>query len=190
MHPRSGMIDLIDKGASAYCKLLELLIVVLLVAMVVMVFGNVVLRYVFNSGITVSEELSRWAFVWMTFLGAIVAVKDGGHLGTDLLIGRLGPTGKKVCLALAESLMLYCCWLIFSGSLVQTRINLDVQAPVTGWSLAWVSGIGIVFAVSAAVLHANKLLSLATGRLSDDELVTVQESEELAGIKAHAGDRP
>jgi len=88
------MNDWIDKGASAYCKLLEALLVLVLVAMVVMVFGNVVLRYAFNSGITASEELSRWAFVWMTVLGAIVAVKDNRHLGTHLLIGRLGPSGK------------------------------------------------------------------------------------------------
>ena len=91
----------IDKATTAYCKLLELLLVALLAVMVVMVFGNVVLRYGFNSGITVSEELSRWAFVWMTFLGAIIAIKDNGHLGTDMLVGRLGPTGKKVCLAVS-----------------------------------------------------------------------------------------
>ena len=91
-----------------YCRLLEWLIVFALGVMVVLVFSNVVLRYVFNSGITLSEELSRWAFVWMTFLGAIVAVKEGGHLGTDILVGRLGTTGKKLCLALAEGLMLYC----------------------------------------------------------------------------------
>ena len=181
------MTDWIERGASAYCKLLEGLIVALLVSMVVMVFGNVVLRYAFNSGITVSEELSRWAFVWMTFLGAIVALKERGHLGTDLLIGRLGRRGKQVCLALAETLMLYCCWLIFAGSLAQTRINLGVEAPVTGWSLAWVSGIGTVFAVSAALLHGLKLLRLATGRLSDDELVGVQESEDLARAQTDGG---
>ena len=183
------MTDWIDKGASAYCTLLELLLVLLLAAMVVMVFGNVVLRYAFNSGITVSEELSRWAFVWMTFLGAIVAVKEGGHLGTDMLVGRLGPTGKKICLGLAETLMLYCCWLIFSGSLAQTRINFDVEAPVSGWSLAWVSGIGLVFAVSAAAFHLLKLGHLLAGRLADDELVTVQESEDLAQLKDAAGDK-
>ena len=44
--------------------------------MVVLVFGNVVLRYVFNSGIAVSEELSRWLMVWLTFLGAIVALRE------------------------------------------------------------------------------------------------------------------
>jgi TRAP-type transport system small permease protein len=172
------MNDAIDKAIAAYCKLLELLLVALLAAMVVMVFGNVVLRYGFNSGITVSEELSRWAFVWMTFLGAIVAIKENGHLGTDMLISRLGPTGKKICLALAESAMVYCTWLIFSGSLAQTKINLEVEAPVSGWSLAWVTSAGLVFAVSAAVLHLLKLGKLLTGRLADDELVTVQESED------------
>jgi TRAP-type C4-dicarboxylate transport system permease small subunit len=169
----------IDKATAAYCRLLETLLVALMAAMVVMVFGNVVLRYGFNSGITVSEELSRWAFVWMTFLGAIIAVKEGGHLGTDMLVGRLGPTGKKVCLAIAESLMLYCVWLIFSGSLAQTRINADVEAPVSGWSMAWLSVAGVVFAVSAGLFHALKLGRLLTGRLRDDELVTIKESEDV-----------
>lgn len=177
------MTDWIDKGASAYCKLLEFVLVALLAAMVVMVFGNVVLRYAFNSGITVSEELSRWAFVWMGFLGAIIAVKEGGHLGTDMLIGRLGRTGKKICLGLAETLMLYCCWLIYSGSLAQTRINWDVEAPVSGWSMAWLSGIGVVFAVSAGLFHALKLGRLLTGQLKDDELVAIQESEDLAALE-------
>lgn len=183
------MTDWIDKGASAYCKLLEVLLVVLLAAMVIMVFGNVVLRYAFNSGITESEELSRWAFIWMTFLGAIVAIREGGHLGTDMLVGRFGPTGKKICLGIAETLMLYTCWLIFSGSLDQTRINLDVEAPVSGWSMAWVSGVGLVFAVSAAVFHLLKLGRLLTGRLSSHELVTVQESEDRAKVQGDAGDK-
>jgi len=176
----------IDKATGAYCRLLEALLVALMAAMVVMVFGNVVLRYAFNSGITVSEELSRWAFVWLTFLGAVIAVKENGHLGTDLLIGRLGPTGKKVCLALAETLMIYTAWLIFSGSLAQTRINLDVEAPVSGWSMGIVYASGVVFAVSAGLLHLIKLGRLLTGQLKDDELVIVQESEDLAALDAAA----
>mgnify|MGYP003460242596 CR=1 FL=1 len=179
-------MEWLDKATAAYCKLLELLLVLLLAAMVLMVFGNVVLRYGFNSGITFSEELSRWAFVWMTFLGAIVALKDNGHLGTDMLVGRLGPTGKKVCLAIAETGMLYCTWLIFSGSLAQTRISWDVEAPVTGWSMAMLPIAGLVFAVSAALFHLLKLGRLVTGKLREDELVTVQESEDLAHIKQDA----
>jgi TRAP-type transport system small permease protein len=179
----------LDRLLNGYCRLIEWAIVLALGVMVVLVFGNVVLRYGFNSGITVSEEISRWAFVWMTFLGAIVAVKEGGHLGTDMLIGRLGIRGKKICLALAEGLMLYCCWLIFDGSLAQTKINLDVEAPVTGWSMGWISGIGVVFAVSAALFHLHKLGRLLSGKLSEAELIGVQESEDLAQLEAGSGDK-
>ena len=75
--------------------LLKGLIALCLAVMVVLVFGNVVLRYAFNLGITVSEELSRWLFVWMTFLGAIIAMREHGHLGVDMLVSRLPPWGKK-----------------------------------------------------------------------------------------------
>ncbi len=140
-----------------YCRLLEWAIVLLLALMVVLVFGNVVLRYVANSGITVSEELSRWLFVWMTFLGAIIAVKEHGHLGTDMLVSKLGPKGKRVCLVIGQALMLYATWLLFSGSLSQARINWDVEAPVTGLSVAIFYSAGIVFAVSAGLLLAREM---------------------------------
>ena len=52
--------SIVDKAFSA----LEAVLVFVLGAMVVMVFANVVLRYGFGSGITVSEEISRFLFVW------------------------------------------------------------------------------------------------------------------------------
>jgi TRAP-type C4-dicarboxylate transport system permease small subunit len=97
------------------CRVLSFVMVIFLAAMVVMVFGNVVLRYAFNSGITVSEELSRWLFVWMTFLGALVALRTHHHLGTDSLVARLPVAGKKICLGASHLLMLYLCWLMFQG---------------------------------------------------------------------------
>jgi len=166
-----------------YCRLLEWAIVLMLALMVLLVFGNVVLRYAANSGITVSEELSRWLFVWMTFLGAIIAVKEHAHLGTDMLVSRLGPTGKKVCLALGQVLMLYTTWLLFSGSLAQARINLDVEAPVSGLSVGIFYGAGVVFAVSTALLLLRELWRTVSGQLRDDELVMVQESEDLAQVE-------
>jgi TRAP-type C4-dicarboxylate transport system permease small subunit len=156
-----------------YCRLLEGAIAAALALMVVLVFGNVVLRYAFNSGVTVSEEMSRWLFVWMTFLGAVVAMKEHAHLGTDVLVSRLGVTGKKVCLVAGHGLMLYACWLVFAGSLAQTRINWDVQAPVSGASVALFYSTGMVFAVSAAVLLVRELARVITGRASEKDLQTV-----------------
>ena len=140
------------------CRLLEVVIALLLAAMVLLVFGNVVLRYGFNSGITVSEELSRWLFVWMTFLGAVVALHKHAHLGTDVVVSRLGPTGRRVCLVAGRVLMLYATWLLFWGSLAQTRINWDVSAPVTGASVALFYSAGVVFSVAAGILLVRDLV--------------------------------
>lgn len=153
-----------DRLIDGYCRLLKATIALLLAVMVLLVFGNVVLRYGFNSGITVSEELSRWLFVWMIFLGAVVALKEHLHLGTDVLIARLGPVGRRACLIATQALMLYVTWLLFSGSLAQARINWDVKAPVTGLSVAYFYGAGLFFAVSAGLLLARELFQTLRGR--------------------------
>ena len=111
---------MLNRWIDLYCRALGALMVLCLTLMVLMVFTNVVLRYAFNSGINVSEELSRWLFVWMTFMGAVVALRQRGHLGTDMLVARLSVRGKRAVLGLAYVLMLFCCWLVFQGSWAQT----------------------------------------------------------------------
>lgn len=165
------------------CKGLEGLIALALATMVVLVFGNVVLRYGFNTGITVSEELSRWLFIWATFLGAVVALRERGHLGVDMVVARLPVWGKRACLVLGHALMLFIVVLLFQGSLEQTRINWDVTAPTTGWSMAWVAGASVVFSVLAGGLLLLDLVRVLAGRLREDELVMVQESEEATQLR-------
>jgi len=172
------------KVLDGFCRVLELLMTAALAVMVVLVFGNVVLRYGFNSGITVSEEVSRWLFVWLTFLGAIVAMREHAHLGSDMLVSRLPVIGKKICLVVGHLLMLYIAWLLFSGALAQARINLDVQAPVTGASMATLYSAGIVFAVAAALFLVHELWLVLTGQLSEKDLVMVRESEEQEELEA------
>ena len=166
------------KIVTGVSRLIEHIIAILLVLMVVLVFSNVILRYGFNSGITVSEELSRWFFVWMIFLGAVVAIKERAHLGTDMLVSRLPAFGKKFCLVLTYSLMIYITALFLKGSWDQSMINLDVEAPVTGASVAWFYGSGIVFSVLTEVLLFAELYRVLAGKMSEEELVMVKESEE------------
>ena len=161
-----------------YCRLLEGVIAACLAAMVLLVFGNVVLRYMFNSGIPVSEEISRWLFVWLTFLGGIVALREHAHLGTEILVARLNATGKKACLLTAYALMLMICWMLFRGTLEQTKINWDVSAPSSGLSMAWFYAVGLVFSVSAAGVLLNDLFKVVTGRVGDAELIMIKESED------------
>ncbi|MFT4190125.1 MAG: TRAP transporter small permease [Comamonas sp.] len=161
-----------------YSKALDALTAALLLVMVVLVFGNVVLRYGFNSGWTVSEEVSRWAFIWVVFLGAVVGMHHRGHLGTDMLISRLPRRGQQICYALSQLLMMLASYLVMTGSWQQTLINWDVSAPTTGWSMAAVYLSGVVFAASTLVILAFNLYRLFTGQLARQELTGIQESEE------------
>ena len=174
---------MLQKIVDRYCQLLSMVMAACLALMVLLVFGNVVLRYAFNSGISVSEELSRWLFIWVTFLGAIVALREHAHLGTDMLVSRLPVIGKKICLVTGQLLMLYLTWLLFQGALAQARINWDVAAPVTGASMAVVYGAGLVFAVSAGALLLVEVWRTVTGQMRDDELVMVKESEEQSELE-------
>jgi TRAP-type C4-dicarboxylate transport system permease small subunit len=152
--------------------------VAVLALMVVMVFGNVVLRYGFNSGITMSEELSRWLFVWMTFLGAVVAMRRHAHLGTDSLVARLPLAGKKACFVAAHLLMLAMCWLMAQGAWQQTVINYGTTSAVMEASMAWFYVSGLMFAVLAGLVVVHELFKLLTGRIADAELVGIADSEE------------
>src|SRR4051794_36869919 len=164
-----------ERVLDLYCGFLKGVIALCLAVMVVLVFGNVVLRYGFNSGITVSEELSRWMFVWMTFLGAIVAMRRHAHLGTDTLIARLPPAGKKLCFVASHLLMLFMCVLMGMGAWQQTVINRETTSAVMQASMAWFYVSGLVFAVLAGVILLHELVKLLTGRLAEGELLTVAE---------------
>jgi TRAP-type C4-dicarboxylate transport system permease small subunit len=146
------------------CRGLEYLIAAALAAMVVLVFGNVVMRYLFNSGIMVSEELSRWLFLWGTFLGAVVALHDRAHLGVDLVLDKLPAGARRACLVLAHVLMLAIVVMLFRGAWEQVKINWDVTAPTTGWSMAIVHASAAVFAVLAALILSNDLVRMLRGR--------------------------
>ena len=169
-----------DTSIHWFFKALEFLIVLCMLAMVVMVFGNVVLRYGFNAGITISDEMSRYCFIWLTYIGAMVAMREKGHLGVDTLVKHFGLSGKKICLFLSEAIMLACNALFFIGTFKMHDLQVTNISPVVGMSMIWVYGIGYIVAVVMGIMNINVMYRLLTGQLSEAELVQVIETEGLA----------
>ena len=167
------------KAIDLFFKLLEFLVVLAMVAMVAMVFGNVVLRYGFNSGITVSDEMSRYCFIWLTYIGAMIAMRERGHLGVDTLLKYLPVAGKKACLFVSESLMLWCNLLFVWGTWKMHALQVSNVSPVVGISMIWIYGIGYVVGTVMALFNLSTLARLLAGRLSEEELVQVVESEDV-----------
>jgi TRAP-type transport system small permease protein len=175
------------KTVDLFFRLLELLVVVAVVAMVIMVFGNVVLRYGFNSGITVSDEMSRYCFIWLTYIGAMIAMREHGHLGVDTLVKHLPVMGKKVCLFASEALMLLCNGLFILGTWKMHELQVTNVSPVVGISMIWIYGVGYVVGGVMALFNLDVLFRLLSGRLAEEELVQVVESEDLPHGEVTAG---
>lgn len=172
-----------------YVRAINGILIVSLALMVVLVFGNVVLRYAFNSGIAVSEEISRLLFVWLTFLGAIVAMYEKAHLGVDTLISKLGTKGKRICWLASQLLMFICCVVIAWGGARVTQINAGSEAAVSGFSNAWIYVSVVVAALGIGLIIIANLWKMATGQLSDTDLLIVSESEEKVVLKGNEGSR-
>ena len=150
---------------------IEWILVAMLAMMAILVFGNVVLRYVFNSGIVFSEEVSRFLFMWINLIGALVVLKDHGHLGVTSLVEKLGERGQRVCRFIADSLTCVCCLLLIHGTWKQVIIGMDDNAPVTGIPMGYVQ-LSLLFAgIGMAAMLAYSLWRQATGRMPREELI-------------------
>lgn len=167
MNPLPGTLGRVE---ASFFRFLEWLMVFLLAAMLAMVFGNVVLRWTVNSGIDVSEEMSRYFFVWLTFIGAVVVMREHLHLGVDALVGRLERRGRIVCMFLSDAIILFCCAVFFWGTWQQAAINASNVAPVTGLSMLWVFGVGYFTSVAIGLMVTIRLGRVLAGRVTDREL--------------------
>ena len=172
-----------DRVVLVLMRRLEAVIGVILALMVILVFGNVVLRYGFNSGITVSEELSRYLFIWLTFIGAVVAMHEHAHLGIDSLLRVLPRKGKLFCVVASDLLMLAAVGLLFHGSWKQTLINLSTKSPVAQVPLASIYVAGLVASVLLGILILRHLYQVLFVGATDKDLVLSVESEDMAGLE-------
>jgi TRAP-type C4-dicarboxylate transport system permease small subunit len=67
----------------------------MLIVMFVLTTVQVVLRYVFNNALSWSEELVRFVFVWATFLGAAIGIKEHIHIGVDAIVNLLPASLRR-----------------------------------------------------------------------------------------------
>lgn len=153
-----------------FYRALEILLVLMIAIMAAMVFVNVVLRYAANSGIDLSEELSRYFFVWITFIGAVVAHREHLHLGVETLVAHMGRTGRLVLMGISNLIILACSGIFFWGTWVQLPINTSMVAPVSGLSMGWVYGIGMFTGGGIFLITLERMVRLLTGRITDEEI--------------------
>lgn len=148
--------------------------VLALAAMVACIFAQVVSRYLFGQPLVWVEELSTYAFIWGTFLGASLGLKEARHIKIQSFVGRL-PDGARLALRAVTDLAIgvFCVLLVVHGVKAmlliewgQRTIALPVELPrYLFYSVPLIAG-----AVSMTLTVAHDLLALALARRRLDRL--------------------
>ena len=122
------MHGFIDKFARLY----RFICVLILILMVLIVFVNAMMRYILNSGFIATEEVLRYLFIYMSFLGIVEVANTRGHIAvtviTDFLKGRV-RTFVYVC---GYVLILYAMYVLLDGSIMYYEESATSVGQVTG----------------------------------------------------------
>lgn len=130
--------------------------------MVLFVFMNVVLRTCFNSGLTWSEELSRYLFVFVTYVGAISAMRVNGHLGVDTLISRVPRPLQMVMYVVSQLVIAALMCILVHGSGKMVLQNTESRTAALGISYALLYSVGIITGVSIAAMAVANIVYAVT----------------------------
>lgn len=82
--------------SAVFERVLGTICAVLLGAMVVVVFGQVIMRYVLRMPFSWGEELARFLQIWLTFMAASLAFLVGGHASIQMLLDRLPEKARRM----------------------------------------------------------------------------------------------
>lgn len=172
------MISFLKKMDEYWAIVERTFIVLALILMTLVVFIQVVLRYVFDAGIPWAEELARYLMVWAGFLGGSLATRERRHISIDI-VPRLLPEQSAVqTLAVRFTYLIaagFCFFLFYVGysfvsrSMAIGRYSQSMHIPM--WIVQGIIPISAIF-------MGLRFLSLTFGKLEEQK--ELEELEELA----------
>ena len=118
------MFEKIEKFVSCACVSI----------MAVLVFSNVIARFLFKHSLAVSDEMSTYLFVLMSFMGTAIAARRRAHLGLSIITDHVSPHTRLIIqLVMYGISVLFCLLIVFFG--VQMVISQYAVARVDLWGL-------------------------------------------------------
>jgi C4-dicarboxylate transporter DctQ subunit len=168
-------MEIFSKLDVALSKAEEFLLGVLLTTASLVLFANVVARYVFNWGFPWAEELVRYEIIWMVFLGGSIAARQGLHIGVDLLV-RFAPVPLRKPIDILINLisLTFCLLILYYGAslISQTKmfgqVSPALQVPMWMVQLAIPLGAGLM-----ALRFAQQIWRLLVGEQMKSHLESI-----------------
>lgn len=156
---------------------LELLVTVVVAVLVADVLWQVFTRFILKSPSTWTEELATFMLIWVSLLGAAVALSRGAHLGIDYFVGKLSKRKKlytEVFVFLCIAAFSFCVMILGGVDLVTSTLQLNQMSPALGVKVGYVymavpiSGFFLVLYSVIALIE--RLAELFKSRDSSDRI--------------------
>lgn len=145
MEPREGGgegLALDDSRHSAVLRgiltLAKAAIIAISIVMIGVTLAQVIFRYLIAAPLPWSEELARYCFVWIVFLGGAVGLARGVHLGVDLLVNVMPPPLRRAADALTSLLIGAFAGVVIYASLPVLNMNMLQRSPALGVQMTYI----------------------------------------------------
>lgn len=141
-------------------KIITFLASASILGIVVIVFLNVVMRYIFNTGLTWSDEVSVNLFVWFIFLGGILAAIEKMHLKVDIFTNLFNQKNQKIFTIVANIFVLLAMGILLVGGIAQVEVSNNNIGSATGIPFSWITVSMVVFASGVILLTVHEIIKI------------------------------
>jgi TRAP-type C4-dicarboxylate transport system permease small subunit len=130
----------------------------LIIGMTIVVSVSVFYRYVLNHPLSWSEEVTRLMIVWVSFIGAYMAMRENRHIGFDILVNRFSPKLRRIIALIGQILILIFLGVVIWEGILFSKEFLNVGMPYTNIPVGWFYY--TVFPVSGVLMAMQTLLTI------------------------------
>lgn len=113
-------------------------IIAVSIVMIIVTLAQVVFRYAIAAPLPWSEELARYCFVWIVFLGGAIGLSRGIHLGVDLLVNMMPERIRRGLDALTSALIAAFAATVVYASVPVLEMNMLQRSPALGVRMSWI----------------------------------------------------
>ncbi|MCT4607332.1 MAG: TRAP transporter small permease [Marinisporobacter sp.] len=159
------------KVLEALDKIEDTVLIIMFMGMVGIIFFQVIMRYVFNNSLTWSEELGKFLFVWLSWVGISIGHRRKEHIRITLLVDKLPYKLKQLAEALTELILIIICGITLYYGFIMIDIQMNVPYAGIKISTAW-GYLSLVLGCGIFIIRAMAYFIEAIKNLMKNEIIS------------------
>lgn len=164
------MLSVLKKLDKIVVKICETILIISIVAMILLVFWQVICRFLIHMSVPYAEEFARLTIVWCILLGGALAVRTNDHIRVDSLVNALPKTVQFILWLVAYGLMLAFEVVVTRYGFDYTKVLMKDFTTSLGYSRSVFAIPGVVFGVIAGIYTIVNIILLIYNQINHSDV--------------------